>query len=106
MIGRIFALSAIGGFLIGILPVEAGGTVPGSMPALVPEEWQRSVIMGELPPCTETGDCCGIHRECCPDCDTSRYSVAPVPLNGTGLFIMSALVAVAALKLNVKGRYK
>lgn len=105
MIKRTLLLAFVGGVIIGLLPVEAGDTAPGQMVTLVPQEWQRSAVMGEMPPCTDLGDCCGIDRAC-GGFATGPLPPAPVPLNGTGLFALSALVALSAVRLNMKGRYK
>lgn len=56
MIWRIFALSAIGGFIIGILPVEAGGTVPGSMATLVPLPFSGLLLLTAIRKLDDLGE--------------------------------------------------
>jgi len=76
------------------LPAHAAGNAPGAHLWPPVQEYAVSVPMGELPSCTDLGDCCGIDRACCPGCDTSPLEPAPVPLPWPGLMLTAAIAAI------------
>lgn len=80
-------------------PAWAGDTAPGAH--LWPEEpdYAVSIPMGELPPCTALGDCCGVHRDC-GDWHVQRHNVpvAQVPLPTTATALLLGLAGLGILK--------
>ena len=71
-----------------LLPLASFAAGDAPLSDLVPQEWRATVI--EVT-CHDLHDCCGIDRDCCPNCDTSHREPAPVPLPWPGLMLIAAL---------------